>query len=280
MRSNNYAYVSGRFVPEAEATVSIFDRGFLFGHGVFETMRVYEGKIFRVYEHLDRFSGSSEHLEIESPLAREELRTVLSVLLERNQVRNGFARLYLTSGVSNVDPMARSEFGVSLVAVCRSLQFEPPKFQVHMASNRLEPLLSAHKTGNRLPYLIARREAEQAGANEALLLNVSGRAVEFSTSNVFVVKAGELFTPALSEGPLPGITREVVLLLASEMMLPAHEVRMGLTMLETADEIFATNSLIEIVPVTRFKDRDLADGILTSRLKIAYSEFVRQELEI
>jgi branched-chain amino acid aminotransferase len=280
MQSTNYAYVNGRFIPESEATVSIFDRGFLYGHGVFETMRVYEGKIFRVYEHLDRFYGSSKHLEIECPLAREELRAVLSVLLDRNQVRNGLARLYLTSGISNVDPMARSEFGVSFVAICHSLQFEPPKFQVTIASNRLEPLLSVHKTGNRLPYLIARREAEKAGANEAVLLNVAGRVVECSTSNIFVVKAGELFTPALSEGPLPGITREVVLLLASEMMLPAHEVRMGLPMLETADEIFATNSLIEIVPVVRFKDRNLTDGIVTNRLKSAYCEFVRQELEI
>lgn len=280
MQSNNYAYVSGHFVPEAEATVSIFDRGFLYGHGVFETMRVYDGKIFRVYEHLDRFLASTKYLEIECPLASEELRAILAVLSERNKVRDGFARLYLTSGASNVDPMARSEFGVSLVAICHSRQFVCPRLEVIIASNRLDPSLSCHKTANRLPYMLARREAEKAGADEAVLLNVSGRAVELSTSNLFVVKAGELFTPALSEGPLPGVTRDVVLLLASERMLPVHEVMMGLPMLETADEIFATNTLMEIVPVVRFKKRPLSEGQITKLLRDAYREFVRQELEI
>lgn len=280
MQSSNYAYVNGHFVPEAEATVSIFDRGFLYGHGVFETMRVYEGKIFRIYEHLDRFLASSKHLEIECPLAPEELRAILAVLLERNGVRDGFTRLYLTSGASNVDPMARSEFGVSLVAICHSRQFVCPRLEVIIASNRLDPSLSGHKTANRLPYMLARREAEKVGADEAVLLNVNGRAVELSTSNLFIVKAGELFTPALSEGPLPGVTRSVVLLLASERMLPVHEVMMGLPMLETADEIFATNTLMEIVPVVRFKKRALSEGRITKLLRDAYREFVRQELEI
>jgi branched-subunit amino acid aminotransferase/4-amino-4-deoxychorismate lyase len=280
MQSKNYAYVSGHFLPESEATVSIFDRGFLYGHGVFETMRIYDGKIFRIYEHLDRFLTSAKHLEIECPLASEELRAILAVLSERNKVQGGFARLYLTSGASNVDAMAHSEYGVSLVAICCSRQFACPRLEVIIASNRLDPSLSCHKTANRLPYMLARREAEKAGADEAVLLNMSGRPVELSTSNLFVVKAGELFTPALSEGPLPGVTRSVVLLLASERMLPAHEVMMGLPMLETADEIFATNTLMEIVPVLRFKKRALSEGQITKRLRDAYREFVRQELEI
>jgi branched-chain amino acid aminotransferase len=280
MPSSNYAYANGRFLPESEATVSIFDRGFLYGHGVFETMRVYEGKVFRVYEHLDRLFASLKHLEIECPLAPEELRTILGVLAERNKVRGGFARLYISSGVSSEGLMTRSEHGVSLVALCGSRQFESPKLRVIVSSNRLDPSLSCHKTANRLPYMLARREAEKAGADEAILLNTAGRAVELSTSNLFVVKAGELFSPALSEGPLPGVTRNVVLLLASEMLLPVHEVMMGLPMLEKADEIFATNTLMEIVPVVQFKDRKLEEGLLTRRLQQAYREFVRQELAI
>ena len=280
MRSNNYAYVSGRFVPEAEATVSIFDRGFLYGHGIFETMRVYEGKVFRVREHLDRLFASLKHLEIECPLAPEELRTILGVLAERNKVSGGFARLYVSSGVSSEGLMTRSEHGVTLVALCESRQFESPKLRVVISSNRLDPSLSCHKTANRLPYMLARREAEKKGAEEALLLNSDGRAVELSTSNVFIVKAGELFTPALSEGPLPGITRDVILLLASEMMIPVREVRMALSMLETADEIFATNTLMEVLPVVQFKDRKLEEGLLTKRFQQAYHEFVRQELAI
>jgi branched-chain amino acid aminotransferase len=280
MRSKNYAYVSGRFVPEAEATVSIFDRGFLYGHGIFETMRVYDGRVFRVHEHLDRLFASLKHLEIECPLAPEELRTILGVLAERNQVSGGFARVYVSSGVSSEGLMTRSEHGVTLVALCESRQFESPKLRVIISSNRLDPSLSCHKTANRLPYMLARREAEKKGADEAILLNTGGRAVELSTSNVFVVKAGELFTPALSEGPLPGVTRDIVLLLASEMLVPVHEVRMALSMVETADEIFATNTLMEIVPVVQFKGRMLEEGQLTKRFQQAYGEFVRQELAI
>src|ERR1035438_6375964 len=277
MPSSNYAYVNGRFVLEAEATISIFDRGFLYGHGVFETMRVYEGKIFRVYEHLDRLFASLKHLEIECPLASEELRTILGVLAERNKVRDGFARLYLSSGVSSEGLMTRSEHGVSLVALCGSRQFESPKLRVIISSNRLDPSISCHKTANRLPYMLARREAEKSGADEAVLLNADGRPMELSTSNLFIVKAGELFTPALSEGPLPGVTRDIVLLLASEMLVSVHEVRMALSMVETADEIFATNTLMEIVPVVQFKGRMLEEGQLTKRFQQAYGEFVRQE---
>lgn len=280
MRSNNYAYINERFVPEAEATVSIFDRGFLYGHGIFETMRVYEGKVFRVREHLDRLLASLKHLEIKCPLAPEDLGTILRVLAERNKVRGGFARLYITSGASSQGLMTRSEHGVTLVALCESREFECPKLRVIISSTRLDPSLSCHKTANRLPYMLARREAEKEGADEAILLNSGGRPVELSTSNLFVVKAGELFTPALSEGPLPGVTRDVVLLLASEMLVPVHEVRMGLPMLETADEIFATNTLMEIVPVVQFKSRKLEEGQLTKRLQQAYREFVRQELAI
>jgi branched-chain amino acid aminotransferase len=280
MPSNNYAYINERFVPEAEATVSIFDRGFLYGHGIFETMRVYEGKVFRVREHLDRLFASLKHLEIKCPLAPEDIRTILRVLAERNEVREGFARVYITSGASSQGLMTRSEHGVTIVALCESRQFESPKLRVIISSNRLDPSLSSHKTANRLPYMLARREAEKEGADEAVLLNTDGRPVELSTSNLFVVKAGELFTPALSEGPLPGVTRDVALLLAYEMLVPVHEVRMALAMLETADEIFATNTLMEIVPIVQFKERKLKEGQFTKRLQQAYREFVRQELAI
>jgi len=128
--------------------------------------------------------------------------------------------------------------------------------------------------------MLARREAERAWADDGVLLNTAGRVVELSTSNLFVVKSGELFTPALSEGPLPGITRAVVLSLAGEMMLTVHEVMMGLPMLETADEIFATNTLMDITPVVQCKDRAMQVGLGTKLIHDASCEFVRQELGI
>ncbi len=278
MQSNNYAYVNGRFVPETEATVSIFDRGFLYGDGCFETMRVYDGQIFRLHEHLVRLYDALVHFKIECPLPAEELRTVCNVLVERNQVRNGFARVYVTSGRNQLGATTVSEHGASLVATAGPIEFESPRLRLIISSVRLDPGLSRFKTANRLPYITARLEAEQAGASEAVLLNAAGRVAELSTSNLFIVKAGEVFTPSLTEGPLPGITRDAVLTLASEILLPTHEAMLGLQSMENADEMFATNSLMEIVPVIQFRDRVLAKGSVTERLQDAYREFVRQEL--
>src|SRR5262245_37870529 len=114
MHSTNYAYVNGKFIPESDATVSIFDRGFLYGDGCFETMRVYDGKIFRLGEHLARLNEGLRNLEIDCRLPAEELRTILSVLLERNRVGNGFARLYVSAGASSQGPMTRSEHGAAV----------------------------------------------------------------------------------------------------------------------------------------------------------------------
>lgn len=281
MPSKHYAYVNGRFVDESQATVSIFDRGFLYGDGVFETMRVYDGQIFRLHRHWGRLFAALAHFKIECPLSPEELRVVCHVLIERNQTRNGFARIYVTSGSSRWGATTMSEHGASLVVLAGGLDgFEAPPLKVVVSTMRLDPALSRFKTANRLPYIRARLEAEQAGANDAVLLNASGRVVELSTSNLFIFKAGELFTPAISEGPLPGITREVVILLAGEMLLTTREAMLGVPSLENADEIFATNSLMEIVPVIQFKDRVLAKGSLTQRLQGAYREFVRQELDL
>jgi len=165
MQSNNYAYVNGRFVPEAEATVSIFDRGFLYGDGVFETMRVYDGQVFRLHEHLVRLFDALAHFKIESPLPAEELRTVCNVLVERNQVRNGFARVYATSGRNQLGATTVSQHGASLVATAGPIEFESPQLRLIISSVRLDPALSRFKTANRLPYITARREAERAGAS-------------------------------------------------------------------------------------------------------------------
>ena len=119
MPSTNCAYVNGRFVPEAEATVSIFDRGFLYGDGCFETMRIYDKKIFQVYEHFERLFEGLKHLVIESPLSREELRAVCYALIERNHIWDGMARIYVTPGSSNIGPPAPAERGATLAAVAQ-----------------------------------------------------------------------------------------------------------------------------------------------------------------
>jgi branched-chain amino acid aminotransferase len=260
MPSSSYAYVNGRFLPEAQASVSIFDRGFLYGDGVFETMRVYGGRMFRAHEHMERLFAGLRALGIESVLSPEELRAVCRGLAETNDVLDGMARVYRTRD--------------STVATVRPHALRPPNLTAIVSTMCVDSCFSRHKTANRLPYILAQQQAADEGADEAVLLSPAGRVVEFSASNLFVVKDGSIYTPPLEDGPLPGITRHAVLTLAAELGIPARETGFGPEFLETADEVFATNSLIELAPVTNWgQSHDM-----TCQLQEAYRALVRGEL--
>jgi branched-chain amino acid aminotransferase len=260
MQSTNYAYVNGRFVPETEATVSIFDRGFLYGDGCFETMRIYGGKLFRVVEHLDRLFDGLGALRIEPAVARDRIRGICEELIERNGTSEGVARIYVTRD--------------STVVTARPARFEPGALTAIVSAVQVDGRLSRFKTANRLPYILAQQQATREGAHDAVLLNAAGHVVEFTASNLFVVKGEELFTPPLSDGPLPGITRRAVLALAGEQKIPVHEQSFGPEFLVAAEEVFATNSLMEIAPVTSWG----RSHQLTARLQTAYRALVRDEL--
>jgi branched-chain amino acid aminotransferase len=261
MPSVNYAYVNGRFVPENEATVSIFDRGFLYGDGVFETMRVYAGRMFRALEHFERLFEGLTVLGIESPFTPEELRAVCRTLIRYNNVTGGVVRVYCTRD--------------SMVATAHAHEFAPRELRAIVSRVRVDAQLSRLKTANRLPYILAQREAASEGVDDAVLLNGAGSAVEFTTSNLFAVKDGELYTPPLSDGPLPGITRRAVLTLAAEQGVGVHERSFGAEFLEIADEVFATNSLMEIASVNTWSRR----RDLTTRLCREYRELVAEGLD-
>ena len=278
MPSTNYAYVNGRFLPESQATISIFDRGFLYGAGVFETMRVYSGKIFRLYEHLDRLAAGLKHLGIDSPLSPEELRAILCLLVERNEVRDGVARIQVTSGGSRLWMSPLHDQGASVVIVAQEREHPTGELTAIISSIRLDRVLSRHKTANRLVYMLAKQEAERAGAHEAVLLSGMGRVMEFTASNLFVVKHGALYTPPLTDAPLPGITRDLVLTLARELRIATHETTLSLDFLCAADELFATSSLIEILPVTQLNGRRIRAQKTARRLHARYREVVVAEL--
>ncbi|MCG3149354.1 MAG: D-alanine aminotransferase [Verrucomicrobiae bacterium] len=260
MPSINYAYVNGKFLPEAEACVSIFDRGFLYGDGCFETLRLYGGRLFRPLDHFARLFAGLRLLEIESPFSPEELRAVCRALSRWNNVTDGVARIYRTRD--------------SIVVTVQARQFAPRELRVIISNVTLPPFLSRHKTANRLAYLLAQREAESEGADDAILLNSHGSVVELTTSNLFVVKKGQLYTPPLADGPLPGITRAVVLGLARQAGLRVYELSFRPEFLTNAAEIFATNSLLEIAPVLSWG----RPGSVTRRLQTAYRQLVREEL--
>jgi branched-chain amino acid aminotransferase len=258
--SISYAYVNGRFLPEDRAAVSIFDRGFLYGDGIFETMRIYSGRVFRALEHFDRLFEGLQALGIESPFSPEELRAICRTLIRYNNVADGVARVHLTRD--------------SIVATVKAREFTPRELRAIVSGVRIDPQLSRFKTANRLPYILAQQEAERAGVDDAVLLNAAGKVVEFTASNLFVVKAGTLLTPPLKDGPLPGITRHTVLALAAEQGIRVQEKSFGPQFLNSADEVFATNSLIEIAPVATWGHQ----LNVTRRMQAAYRDLVAQEI--
>ena len=261
MPSNNYAFVNGRFLPEERAAVSIFDRGFLYGEGCFETMRVYDGRLFRPLAHFERLFEGLRSLHIEPVFSSEELRAISRNLIQRNCLSNGVLRVYITRD--------------STVATAQARVFGPRQLRAIVSSVRVDAQLSRNKTANRLPYILAQREAESAGVDDAVLLNTAGNVTELTTSNLFVVRHGALFTPPLSDGPLPGIARHAVLELARELRVPVCEQSFSPEFLETATEVFATNSLMEIAPVTNWSQQ----SALTHRLQLAYRKRVAAELQ-
>lgn len=265
MPSTHYAYVNGRFVPEDQAVVSIADRGFLHGYGVFETMRVYGGKIFRAQDHLSRLASGMHHVGIITFLTAGEMRAVCDVLIHRNNVTSGVARVYVTRD--------------SLVATVQPREFVSKPRTAIVSSIMLDPSLSRFKTANRLPYILAQREADQAMADDAVMFNAAGNAVEFTTSNLFMARDGRIITPPLTDGPLPGITRSVVIDLVRSMNIELRVESIRKDRLLEADELFATNSLMEIVPVTRLARHEMGTGT-ANRLLEAYRRVVREELSL
>ena len=282
MPSINYAYVNGRFVPEAEATVSIFDRGFLYGDGVFETMRVYGGKIFRFLEHVDRLIAGIGLLGIELEETSQYLQGMCREIVARNKVINGMTRLSVTRGLSNVGLSVKSVARPTIVAVAQERVFsasaEP--LRVIGADVRVDAhsCVAQIKSANRLPYVLAKLEAERRGADDAILLNWANHAVELTASNLFVYREGKLITPRLIDGALPGITRSIILMLAAETGIDAEEASLTLDMVSRAEEAFATNSLFEISPIAAIDNQLLNGRRITSRLQEAFREHVRDEL--
>src|SRR5580704_7565373 len=220
-------FLNGEFVPEESARVSVFDRSFQFGDGLFETLRAYRGKPFRWADHFERLRRGAEFLKIRLPLGEEELRARAQELIERNRMPESLLRIALSRGVGKRGYLPK---GADNPTVVMSLHAAPDaeanrEWRVIIATPRLpanEPL-AQFKTSNKLPQILARMEADAAGADEALLLNTDGEVVEGSGSNLFWIKDGTVCTPPLASGVLPGVTRVVVLEICKQSGVPFRE---------------------------------------------------------
>jgi branched-chain amino acid aminotransferase len=262
-----YAYVNGKYVSKDEASISIYDHGFLYGDGVYEAIRAYDGLVFKLREHVDRLYESAKSIKIEIPLSREAMCSLVVDVLRKNQLTNSYIRIVVSRGRGKmgVDPRNCSKPTVVLMVEPREPLFgENVKgISAIISSMRRTPSWSLDpriKTLNYLNNIMAKIEAIEAGVEEAIMLNEQGHVAETSTENIFVVKNGVVATPHPSQGVLKGITRDAIISVAKELGYPMEERTITTHELYNADEVFVTGTAAEVVPIVQITGRRIGEG--------------------
>jgi branched-chain amino acid aminotransferase len=282
---SQFVYLNGSLIPRSQANISAIDYGFLFGFGLFETMRSYNGWVFRLDRHLSRLTNSAVALGLS--LKAPELKGAIMDAIQANKLGNARIRITVSPGEGGMTPDLGSCKKPTILVMAEHYKPYPPKvyrkgFSVVISSIRRnsQSPLSQLKSTSYLESILVKQEARAAGVDEALRLNEKGFLAEAGMSNIFLVSGGTLKTPGLESGILPGITREAVLELASQMDISSLEQEISPDELFQAEEIFLTNSLIEVMPLTEIDSRPVASGKpgpVTRRLMAAYKRLVLTE---
>jgi len=269
-------FLNGQFVPETKAVVSVFDRGFLFGDALWEAMLVTRGRPFLWAEHIRRFQQGIDVLKLALPWTFDELEARALELIQRNQMPEAMLRLTVSRGITGRGYSPRNAKNpaivMSLHPAPRLDPTRPARWRVVTSSLRLpvnDPL-ARFKTANKLPQILARAEADTAGAHEALLLNTRGCVAEGTTSNIFWVNKNIVHTPPLAAGPLPGVTRSLVGRLCRDAKIPFRETQSRPGSLFRAEGVFLTMTSYGIVEVESLDGKKLSRSPLTRQLYAAY----------
>jgi branched-chain amino acid aminotransferase len=261
-------YLDGQFVDAAEAKISVFDHGLLYGDGIFEGIRLYEGNVFRLDEHLDRLWWSAKAILLTIPISRREMAEAVCESCRQNGLRDGYIRLVVTRGVGDLGLAPWLCPKASVFIIADKIALYPPEYYasglsiVTVPTRRLGPaaLPPMVKSLNYLNNILAKIEARQAGALEAIMLNDAGFVAECTGDNVFMVHQGRLLTPAAQQGALKGITRETIFSIAQALSLPVEEHDLTRYDLWNADECFLTGTGAEVIPVVKLDGREIGDG--------------------
>jgi branched-chain amino acid aminotransferase len=265
-------WINGRLCRGAEATLSLFDRGARDGEGLYETVRVYGGRPFLWEQHLERLVLSAAVLGFPVPASPVTLREALDQLLAAERLEDAVVRMTVTRGIPGGRP-TRTGAWVEVEPIAARLWHGTRRGAATLIVSKrpFEPgPLGPHKTTSRLAYHLAREEARVARADETLLVSPHGQVLEGAVSNVFAVAGGEVRTPPLAAGILPGVTRALVLRLCAVAGIPAREQALTLAELRGADEVFLTNSVQEVVPVGVLDGRTVGGRNLAAKLLGAY----------
>ena len=261
-------YLDGKIVPESEAKVSVFDHGLLYGDGVFEGIRIYNGRVFRLAEHLRRLYSCARAICLTIPISIEEMEKATVETVAANNLRDGYIRLVITRGVGSLglNPYQCPKAGVIIIASGITLypaeKYETGLNLITCATRRPTPaaLSPQVKSLNYLNNIMAKIECIQAGCEEGIMLNEQGYVAECTGDNVFVIKNGQVYTPTIASGALNGITRMAVIEVMREMGLQVHEITMTRHEIYTSDECFLTGTAAEVIPAVQYDRRPIGDG--------------------
>jgi branched-chain amino acid aminotransferase len=279
-------WINGRLVDKADATVSVYDHGLLYGDGVFEGIRIYSGRVFKHKEHIDRLFDSAKAIALNMPLSPEQVMKAVEDTVAANNKVDGYIRLVVTRGAGNLGLDPRKCEPVVIVIV-DDISLYPKE----LYENGLEVITSSYirnhpnatnprvKSLNYLNNILAKIEAIRAGCLEAIMLNHKGEVAECTGDNLFVVKGGVLKTPPPDAGILEGITRNFVIELAEKAGIPFKEATLTRHDVYVADELFLTGTAAEVIAVTKADDRVIGSGKqgpITKRLRDAFTKAVRE----
>ena len=273
-------FLNGQFLPEAQAVVPVNDRGFLLGDGLFETMLVANGKPFRFAQHLERMARGADFLKIKMPFAPRELESFAGELIKRNQMPDAVLRLTLTRGPGGRGYAPSNENKPTVVMALHPVPplANPTGWKLISSSFRIpagDPL-AAFKTTSKILHVMARAEAVERGADEALLLNTDGEVAETAGGNIFWVSDDTICTVPAGRGILPGVTRAVVLEICRTLGLPVNECVIKPAEFKKSSGVFVTQSALGIVPVVQFDGVPVPPSSLVDRIARAYREMLHR----
>ncbi len=280
-------YIDGQFYPKDEAKVSVFDHGLLYGDGVFEGTRAYNGRVFEFDAHIDRLYNSAKAIALEIPMTKEEMKEAHLETLRRNQLTDAYIRTVVTRGVGDLGLDPRKCVRPTVIIIADRISLYPPEFYekglkiitVPTRRNLPETVNPMIKSLNYLNNILAKIEANLSGAAEAIMLNQEGYVAECTGDNIFLIKGKTLATPPASFGALKGITRGRVMQLAAEMGLEVVETALTRYDVYVADECFLTGTAAEVIPVVEVDGRKIGDGkpgFYSKKLKEAYHQYAME----
>jgi branched-chain amino acid aminotransferase len=280
-------YINGTFYDKEDAKISVYDHGLLYGDGVFEGMRSYGGKVFRLDDHLERLWFSAKAIWLEIPSTNQQMADAVNETLAKNKIQDGYIRLVVTRGAGTLglDPNKTSDPQVIIIADKIVLYpdelYENGLEIITVSTQRNHPaaLSPRIKSLNYLNNILAKIEGLQAGCIEALMLNHKGEIAECTGDNIFLIRDQRIYTPPTDAGILEGITRKAVIDLAEEMGNPVHQVALTRHDVYIADECFLTGSAAEVIPVVKVDSRQIGTGKpgpITHELKQRFHRLTRE----